>query len=386
MPHAAPLTFQQALKKNLKRVLTFWAPLSVIFAGLGTLLGFYTLSTYASAIGRPDLMAAAMEAKSALVPWLATVIGMLGVYLLILLATTVLFGLTVSLFNDFASEQHKLVGVLFVPVLVGIIALLWQIFEGPQLSDWGKLFWTVGWLVVSLLALLLVPVFRVAVDTCATMASPGKPRSWPLRVWFTLMVALLLAATVLSAVFPASLILKAYIGEETPDAINRLMYTSMFAATVTLLPVVVFYVSKADLFKRLILSVLAVIVTGGLVIGISPGSPAAIVYSAAFAMNVRDPVAAHFMLTKTYAKEDFDTQVWGDVETVRGQPVISAFPLFSFGDVLLLCPAGLINKGRKDWPVESAYCVLTQSSNALRMPKKSIPAAGRETQEPGTSK
>jgi len=42
---ARPLTFQQALKKNLKRVLTFWAPLSVIFTGLGTLLGFYTLSS-----------------------------------------------------------------------------------------------------------------------------------------------------------------------------------------------------------------------------------------------------------------------------------------------------------------------------------------------------
>ena len=59
MIHARPLTFQQALKKNLKRVLTYWAPLSVIFAGMGTLLGFYTLSTYATAIGRPDVMAAA---------------------------------------------------------------------------------------------------------------------------------------------------------------------------------------------------------------------------------------------------------------------------------------------------------------------------------------
>jgi hypothetical protein len=65
---ARPLTFQQALKKNLKRVLTFWAPLSVIFTGLGALLGFYTLSSYATAIGRPDVMAAALEAKSALIP------------------------------------------------------------------------------------------------------------------------------------------------------------------------------------------------------------------------------------------------------------------------------------------------------------------------------
>jgi len=99
------------------------------------LLGFYTLSTYATAIGRPDVMAAAIEAKSALIPWLATVIGMLGVYLLILLSTTVLFGLTVSLFNDITSLQNRLVGLLLLPVLTGILLLLWQIFEGPALSD-----------------------------------------------------------------------------------------------------------------------------------------------------------------------------------------------------------------------------------------------------------
>jgi MFS family permease len=375
--NARPLTFQQAVKKNLKRVLTFWAPLSVLFTGLGALLGFYTLSTYATAIGRPDVMAAAIEAKSALVPWLATVIGMLAVYLLILLSTTVLFGLSVSLFNDIASQQHKLVGVLFLPVFAGIVALMWQVFAGPSLTDGWKLVWTLIWLVLALASLLAFPVFRLAVDTCATLASPGNARSWPLRFWFMLMVALLLVATVICAIFPASLILKAYVGEETPDASHRLMFVSMFAATVALLPVVVFYVSKADLFKRLGLGVLAVIVSGGMVITISPGSPAAIVSAAALVMNVRVPVAANFMLTKTYAVEDFDTTVWGPVDTVRGQPVVNGFPLFSFGDVLLLCPTSLISKGRKDWPEQSAYCVLTQSSAAIRMPKKApaLPAA-----------
>ena len=378
MLNPTPLTFQQTLKKNLKRVLNFWAPLSVIFAGLGTLLGFYTLSTYATAIGRPDLMAAAVEAKSVLIPWLATVIGMLAAYLLILLSTTVLFGLTVSLFNDAASQQHKLVGILLLPVLAGIVALLWQVFDGPRLDDWDRLSWSLVWLAIALLVMLAFPSFRYSVDACATLASPRNPRSWPLRVWFMVMVSLLLMATVISAVFPASLILKAYIGEDTPEAVNRLKYISMFAATVTLLPVVVFYVSKADLFKRLSLGLLAVIVTGTMVIGISPGSPAAIVYAAAQVMNVRDPVPARFMLTETYAKEDFDTEVWGTIETVRDQPVVSAFPLFSFGDVLLLCPTSLANKGRKEWPAQSGYCVLTQSSNAIRMPKKAQPATARE--------
>lgn len=376
MPNATPLTFQQTLKKNLKRVATYWAPLSVVFAGFGTLLGFYTLSTYATSIGRPDLMAAALEAKSALIPWLAAVMGMLSAYLLILLSTTVLFGLTVSLFNDIPSQQHKLTGVLLVPILVGIVGLLWQNFKGPDLDDWGKLIWMLIWLAVSLLVLLLIPMFRVAVDTCATMASPRNPRSGSLRCWFMLMVALLLLATVIGAVFPASLILQAYTGEDTPEALSRLMIISMFAATVALLPVVVFYVSKADLFKRLSLGLLMMLVSGGVVIAISPGSPAAIVYSAALMMEARTSVEARYMLTTEYATEDFDTAIWGSVETVRGKPEVSAFPLFSFGNVLLLCPTSLVKTSRKEWPQHSAYCVLTQASSSIRRPKKSDPATG----------
>ena len=391
MPNATPLTFQHALKKNLKRILNFWAPLSVIFAGLGTLLGFYTLSTYASAIGRPDLLAAALEAKSALIPWLASVMGMLGAYLLTLLASTVLFGLTVSFFNDSPSLQHKLVGILCVPVLSGIVAMLWYSFEGPERNALREVLYVALWLVLSLIAMLATTTFRFAVDVCATMASPGHPRSWRLRGFFVLMVSLLLFSTVLSAVFPASLILKAYTGEDTPEAVNRLMYISMFAACVTLMPVVVFYVSKADLFKRLALSLLAVAVAGGMIIAISPGSPAAIVYAAAGVMNVRAPVEARFWLTKTYAREDFESAVWGDVQILRGKPVVSAFPLFSFGDVLLLCPTSQVKTTLKDWPQQSAYCVLTQSSNAIRMPKNSDtisppkPTTDNKTKKPGPS-
>lgn len=373
MIQARPLTFQQALKKNLKRVLTYWAPLSVVFTGLGTLLGFYTLSTYATSIGRPDVMAAALEAKSALIPWLATVIGMLAVYLLILLSTTVLFGLTVSLFNDAAPLQPRLAMILLLPTMAGIVGLLWLVFAWPDLSRGLRWFWTILFMFAAPGSLLASPTFRRAVDKCAAMG-PGNAKGWPLRSWFMLMLSALISSTVACSVLSTSLILKAYIGEDTPDAVKRLMLSSMFAASITLLPVVVFYVSKTDLFKRLSLFLLAVIVTGAMIISISPGVLAAIVYSAAQVMNVRDPVPAQFMLTKTYAKEDFDTQVWGTVETVRAQPVVSAFPLFSFGDVLLLCPTSLANKGRKEWPSQSAYCVLTQSSTAIRMPKKALPA------------
>ncbi|QXH74798.1 hypothetical protein KSS92_09910 [Pseudomonas atacamensis] len=50
MSDQAQPTFKQALKKNLKRILTFWVLIALFLGGLGTLLGIYTISTYTTAM------------------------------------------------------------------------------------------------------------------------------------------------------------------------------------------------------------------------------------------------------------------------------------------------------------------------------------------------
>ncbi|KNH29559.1 hypothetical protein ACS77_02465 [Pseudomonas syringae] len=368
-------TFKQALKKTIKRILTYWAQLAVLVGGLGTLLGFYTISTYTTAIGRPDLMAAAVDAKSALVLWLAIVALVVAAYFLILMTSSILFGLAVSLFNDSPTIQPDVVKVLVLPVLIGVTALMTVIFKAPELDDFKKLGCMAMFTVVTLLALHLSPKFRLAVDVCATAAAPGNANSKATRIYLLVMLALLLVGAVISAVFPASLILKAYSGEDTPEALTKLMVISIFSAGMTLIPVVVFYVSKADIFKRISQCIAAAFIILLIVIGVSPGGSLTIVYSAASIMKVRDQTEAKFLLTEDYANEDFDAQIWGSVETVRNLPLISAFPLFSFGDVLLLCPVKLIKTELKNWPAESAYCVVAKNSKATRMPRKSEEAA-----------
>ncbi len=382
-------TFKQALKKTIKRILTYWAQLAVLVGGLGTLLGFYTISTYTTAIGRPDLMAAAVDAKSALVLWLAIVALVVAAYFLILMTSSILFGLAVSLFNDSPTIQPDVVKVLVLPVLIGVTALMTVIFKAPELDDFKKLGCMAMFTVVTLLALHLSPKFRLAVDVCATAAAPGNANSKATRIYLLVMLALLLVGAVISTVFPASLILKAYSGEDTPEALTKLMVISIFSAGMTLIPVVVFYVSKADIFKRISQCIAAAFIILLIVIGVSPGGSLTIVYSAASIMKVRDQTEAKFLLTEDYAKEDFDAQIWGSVETVRNLPLISAFPLFSFGDVLLLCPVKLIKTELKNWPAESAYCVVAKNSKATRMPRKSEEAAqakksiNTEAQKPG---
>ncbi|MEE3632818.1 hypothetical protein UIA24_01025 [Pseudomonas sp. AL 58] len=365
------LTFQEALKKNVKRILNYWAPLSVILGGLSTILGFYTISAYTAAIGRPDLMASAIEAKSALVLWLAIIALLVAAYFFVLMTTSALFGCSVSLFNNSPNLQPDLVKILVLPVLLGIAALMLVIFKGIVLTDGLKLICIVLYGAAMILALQINQKFRVAVDICATTALPGKSKSKVARFFFLVILAITLTGTVLSTVLPVGLILKAYSGEDTPEAVTKLLLISIFFASMTLIPVVVFYDSKSDLFKRISQCLAASIVIVVIIIGASPGGPLTIVYSAASLMNVRDQAAAKFLLTENYAKEDFDAEIWGLVETLRKHPLIPAFPLFSFGDVLLLCPAKLIKTELKDWPAKSAYCVVTKNSKALRMPRKS---------------
>ncbi|WP_236176309.1 hypothetical protein [Pseudomonas qingdaonensis] len=371
MSFERPLTFQEALKKNVKRIFTYWAPLSVILGGLGTILGFYTISAYTTAIGRPDLMASAIEAKSALVLWLAIIALLVAAYFFVLMTTSALFGCSVSLFNNSPSLQPDLVKILIRPVLLGIAALMVAIFKGIELTDGLKLTCIVIYGILTVLALQLSQKFKVALDICATTALPGKSKSRAARIFFLVILAIILTGTVLSTVLPVSLILKAYSGEDTPEAITKLMLISIVFASMTLIPVIVFYESKTGLFERISQCLVAATVILVIIIVASPGGPLTIVYSAASLMKVRDQSAAKFLLTENYAKEDFDTDTWDSVETLRKHPLVSAFPLFSFGDVLLLCPEKLIKTELKDWPRRSAYCVVTKNSKALRMPRKS---------------
>lgn len=372
-------TFKQALKKNLKRILAYWAQLTVLVGGLGTLLGIYTISTYTTAIGRPDLLAAALNAKSDLVTWLVIVALVVAAYFLILMTSGILFGLAVSLFNDSAANQPDVVKVLVLPVLLGIAALMALIFQGPELSDSKKLVCLGLYVVLTLSALHISPKFREALADCAKVVPAKAPKgvtrekipSKGARIALLVMLAFSLSGAVLSAVLPASVILKAYTGEDTPEAVTKLMAISILNAGMTLIPVVIFYVSKADIFKRILQCVAAAFAVLVIVIGVSPGGSLALVYSAASVMNVRDQSVAKFLLTEDYATEDFDGKVWGSVETARNLPLISAFPLFSFGDVLLLCPAKLVKTELKNWPSESPYCVVAKNSKAHRMPRKS---------------
>ena len=67
-------TFEEVLRKNFKRVLTYWSQIGTVMGLSAVGLGLISLYMYTRAIGRTDLFMASIDAKSALMIWLVIVL------------------------------------------------------------------------------------------------------------------------------------------------------------------------------------------------------------------------------------------------------------------------------------------------------------------------
>ena len=372
----------QSFKTNFKRVLTYWAQIGVTISAIGTGIGYLTLSLYTRSIGRPDLISAALDASSALVLWLAITALVVFAYLLVLASTTALYGLSVSLFNKAPDEQRKVALSFLIPVCLGMTAFMVSIYIGQGWNQ-GYAFLITTLLVLAATGLLCVSKdFRLAMRACAEIDLPQGVSKRGARIWFGAMVFFMIVATVVSAAAPTGLILKAYVVDGARQNMLLLMAVSLFAAIAALAPVVVFYRSKTDLFTRVLFAVGATLAVVMVVIIISPGGATMIVNSTASLMNARSNKIANYLIDDVYKENDFDLKVWIGTKTLHDHPLITGFPLFSFGDVLLLCPSTRVDTLMKDWPAESAYCIVTKNSKVTRMPSNSNPEVSEPTVKP----
>jgi len=182
------------------------------------------------------------------------------------------------------------------------------VFKVQHLDDFGRMTFLIGFVIITVIALHFSPTFRLAVELCATAAAPApapaKANSKGSRLILQVLLMFQLVSAVLWAVLPVSLNLRAYTGEDSPEAVTKIMVISIFSAARPLVPAMVFYVSKVGLFKRTIQYFAIALVILSVVIGIAPGGPEAIVYSSASLMKVRNESASKFLLTEVYAVDD----------------------------------------------------------------------------------
>ncbi|MGS0738186.1 hypothetical protein ACVBEG_16960 [Pseudomonas sp. GG8] len=370
--------------KNLKRVAQHWGFVSVILGVLGTIFGIGTLYTYFQAIGLPELLPLALDTKTSLIPWMIVVGILFVMYVVGLIVTSAAYAWVVATFNKQPSYQPLMAVLLTIPALAGITVLIVAIFQFQEYgTPWKLLASGITVFAVTLL-LMKFQKFKMAIDVTALMAHPTTKIGWQRRAAVLFTVTGILCGTVFIAVLPVLLLLMTYQGPEDNAALYKLTWMSIAAAGVTLIPAMAFFISQDSLPTRLRNTFVGLVLMIVAMLSFAPATLPIIVYRAALMMGVRSNQTASYMITDTYASEDFDAR-WGTVTTLRGHPVVEGFPLFTVGSLILLCPANLVETKLQHWPEFSQACLVTDTKTAKRMPTKTTAKSGMASESPSPS-
>lgn len=364
-------SFSEVFKKNLRRVLNYWTQISVILGLSATALGFLVLYSYTQAINRLDLFMTSIDVKTSLSIWILLVLGSIIAYLFVLTVTTWMFGMSVSLFTQIPDKQKYVATWLLPPVLLGFFA-----FVGLNFFAVGKIPPLCSVLIVALTVIVICfvlaefPKFRQLVRE--NLSSQGNaPGIWDEALFISLL-AILVFVCVTTGVFPALLTLHAYNGEDTEAAVFYIAILTTINMLLTICPVIIFYWANGDIYKRVFYAVLASAFILILSLIMSPGALVNMTYTVSGNLDVRRQDPERFMLLDDLSLKDFDATIWKTRLTEKNRLEITGFQLYSFGEVLLICPTDLIVLKRKDLIKYTQFCLSTSNSKVVRKPLKPV--------------
>lgn len=365
MPSSSVPTFPASFRNFLRRVLEHWTPITVILAFLGTGLSTLSLYTYTRAIGRTDLFMTAIDAKSSLAAWLLLVVPIMVAYLCILMATTCLYGLSVTMFDRCRRRINRAALWLLFPLVIGFSTFIILLFFFSDYLDAPISVLMVALAtVMGLAAILPFKRFRILVALSTSRTIKAE------TFFFLFCLAGMLVCTVISAFFSTSLILNTYVGEDTDEAVRFVAMFSLGTLALSLVPTFVFFTTKGGTYRRLAFGCAMVVVLFLVFLLLARGAMSSIAYAAAGNLEIRQTFSAHFVLDDQIGLADLDNVQWRTRLTPTDRVEVEAFQLFAFGDVLLLCPSGLRGVTLHQLPSYTRLCVLTRSSKVERKPPR----------------
>lgn len=207
---------------------------------------------------------------------------------------------------------------------------------------------------------------------CVAIKEHTSPKGKKLRVLKELFLMLGVSACVFLtagyAALPTLLTISSYLDKETSETAKHLASMSMLTLTFTLIPTLCFYCSKGDIYRRALWGLLAAFITPCALIAITPGALSRITYTAAGGLDVRHKFSERFVLGDDYELQDLNGPMWKTRVVSNKKVEIQAFRLFSFGDMLLLCPSHLLKLDLKELKDHTQYCISTFNSKVTRKP------------------
>ncbi|MDG6398425.1 hypothetical protein QCD79_00315 [Pseudomonas quasicaspiana] len=347
-------------RRWLSRILKHWTPVLALLTFLGGVIGIASLFALHQAIGRPDLFMDAINNKSALIIWLFGVLGITSLYLLVMATTSIIFAIAMTLFNRVPLRQHYVVGAMVL--IVGSGYLVFAGLLARYGDSWLLLYAVITSTLTGLAAFRFNSGLKVAVRK-AICRQNNKPEA---RASFEFTLMLFVVMTVVCGAFPFQLL---QIGNAIND--HSKIYTAFVifvGMMLPLTPVFVFYRSKRSTFTRYVYASLAIIIQFGLLVAIAPGLLGSITYAAAGRLDIRQYEPHSWLLQDPLAPQLIRKDIWNWTSASTGVIQVEAIQLYTFGDVLLLCPPALAKTPLQKWPTLSAQCVKTKVSTSRVVP------------------
>jgi hypothetical protein len=369
----------QTVKTNARQLVTA----SAVLTGLGFILTFCILFSYLHTIGYPSLMSSALDNTAALLPWILIAVLLLTLYLASLMVTSAFFAAALVPFKKTSNVQSFMALALILPSLAGITAMVYSVIIRQRSGVIDVMALSAAAVIIAMLVMLLIPKFRAAIRGVANKEDP--PVRNAMANWLTTIVGLVgtIWGTALSAMFPMLLLIKTYPWPKNSYELYKFACICVITSAFGLLPAVAFYLGKDGLWSRARYTLGGVVLVIAGALYFAPATIPMIVDSAAELIGIKSLKVSPFMIKDTYAAEDFDSQ-WGEVSTRRSYPVVEAFPLFTLGDLLLLCPKLLAPTDLENWPSVTHACLIVDAKTTKKMPEKT--ATGSKGQDDKTAK
>lgn len=354
---------KQTVKANASQLVTAGAALT----GFGFILTFCVLYTYLHAIGYPNLLSPALGNTSALLPWIVISTLMLVLYLASLMVTSAFYAAALTPFKNNPSFMALM---LILPSLAGIAAMVWSVVIRQRTSVFFVVTFSAVTVIIATLVMLLIPKFWATVRDAANQASPAQNAK---NKWMATVIGLIgtVWGTALSAMFPMLLLIKTNPWPADSYELYKFAGICVTVSGLSLLPAAAFYICKDGLWTRTRYTLGGMMLVVASALYFAPATIPKVVDQAAKIIGIKSLEVSSYIIKDTYAAEDFDSR-WGEVKTLRGYPVVEAFPLFTLGDLLLLCPKSLAPTELLDWPVVTRACLLLDANTTKPMPEKTV--------------
>ncbi|MGV8917284.1 MAG: hypothetical protein ACOH2R_05730 [Pseudomonas sp.] len=338
---------------------------------IGSLTTFGVLFTYLHAIGSPELFGEAFSSAIALLPWILIASLILALCLAALMITSASYASVLALFNRAPDDQPYMAGILVLPTLAGVIAMVTSTMLGQRIGVLSVMAISAVAVFFAMLLMFLIPRFAKAVKNASHMELGSSSAALTSQVRAGILLTGALWSTALSATAPMFGVLSITSWPSGQSGAYKLIIVSVVITMLGLVPAMAFYLWKGRPLVRARNAIGGMVVLAAGALFLLPASvPVAVDYAAEL-IGIKDLRVSPYMLKDTYAAEDFDAG-WGKVKTVRGYPVVEGFVLFTLGDIMLLCPKTLARTKLSDWPSVTHACLEVDKKVIKRMPPKDL--------------